>query len=108
MVKFGLLAGVLIVGIVLIIVGAGGPSEPTKVGGVVPKKAQEEYDQSKSTYRNSLLAGIGVCILAVGGFALMFRSWMNSPSEGEEAAEDEVAAEETPPDETPEDEAEKT
>jgi hypothetical protein len=74
MIKFGLLLGVLVVGVVLIIVGIGGPPEPQKVGGVVPKAAQAEYEASKSTFTWSLVAGIGVSLLSVGGFALMLRS----------------------------------
>ena len=108
MIKFGLLVGVLVVGVVLVIVGIGGPTEPGKEGGVVPKKAQQEYEDSKSTYTWSTVAGIGVSLLALGGFALMFRAWMNSgdgeASEEEQApdpAEDD-ADEESPEDREPE------
>lgn len=102
MVKFGLLLGVLLVGVVLIIVGIGGPPEPKKVGGVVLKSAQAEYEASKSTFTWSLVAGIGVSLLSVGGFALMVRSWLNSDDgEGSDAQQAPTPAEGDPDAQSP-------
>jgi len=97
MIKVGFLLGVLVVGVVLVIVGAGGPAEPDKVGGVVPKTAQEEFEQSKGTYRWSLIIGIIVCLLSIGGFVLMVRSCLGGDDAGDQA----VAASAEPPSESP-------
>jgi len=76
MTKFGLLLGVLVVGVVLIIVGLSGTSDGQ---GASPTKPAQEAKGSVNV--GLLLGGIGVCLLSVLGMVLMFRAWINKPSD---------------------------
>ena len=74
MIKFGLLLGVLVVGVVLIIAAVSGTSD-----GATPAKAGQAAKGSVSV--GLLLGGIGVCVLSLAGMALMFWLWIRKPSE---------------------------